>query len=85
MQNMQPGCRHAARRALQELLRAILGREDWGSRRRSEICGSWGTEQPGVMSQRNDLNSAASAIQVTTETFVPDVEERIGVVTGQCA
>lgn len=35
--------------------------------------------------QRNDLNAAALTIQVTTEAFVPDVEERLGVVTGQCA
>ena len=43
-----------------------------------------GTDLPGVVSQRTQLNEAVNAIEVTTETFVPNVAERLGVVTGQC-
>ena len=44
-----------------------------------------GTDLPGVVGQQAQLNEAVSAIEVTTETFVPHVVERLGVVTGQCA
>lgn len=44
-----------------------------------------GGDFPGFVSENRKIGEIASSILVTTEAFVEGVEERLGVVTGQCA